>query len=99
MLDFEQRFLPDSVRRLLGGMYSDLNRQQDDVYLTGYYQGIAVEGDYLIILKGLDKLDNHLSYAFNEIESFDHEIVTSFVVPLVHNVALCLSSIFSRFVK
>lgn len=77
----ERRFLSDWARRGLDCLYTDRTRERDERYLAAYYDGIAEAGEGLMILKGLDKLDNHLSYAFEDIEAYHYDVVTRFVVP------------------
>lgn len=79
--DIERAFLAAPAREALDILYTDRRRERDPAYLRTYYDGIAGAGSTLLVLKGLDKLDNHLTYAFEELEPYHHAVVTDQLVP------------------
>jgi hypothetical protein len=97
--DIEGSFLSNWSRQALDRLYTQRTLERDEFYLAKYYNEISGFGSALLLLKGLDKLDNHLSYAFESIDRFHHDVVLDFVIPRLDKVDPQLAFYLSRLVQ
>jgi len=79
----EVEFLEPPARQFLDLLFINRSKERDENYLASYYKGIAMAGSPLVILKGFDKLDNHLTYAFENLDPFHHQTVKHFMIPVL----------------
>lgn len=77
----EDAFLSSASREAIGLLTIDRSRERDLSYLASYYDEIAGYGDRLMTLKGLDKLDNFLSYALYDLDPYYFMVVDDYVTP------------------
>ena len=59
----------------------DRSREQDPAYLTAFYDGIDAAPGSLMVLKGLDKLDNFLSYPLYDLGAHHFRVIDDYVTP------------------
>jgi hypothetical protein len=71
--------LPPELRRAVDVLTIDRARERDEAYLDAFYDRLASEG--LIVLKGLDKLDNALDWVRHDVEAYDVRVVLEHVCP------------------
>lgn len=81
----EAGFLDVSQRNILDLLFTNREMEHDEVYLESYFRGIVDSGRSIILLKGCDKLDNHLTYAFENLNPIHHQTVKRFMVPALES--------------
>jgi flagellar motor component MotA len=67
-------------------MTIDRSQEKDRNYLMNYYDGIENHSSGLILLKGLDKLDNAFIWVLRDLEERHWQIMFDFVCPRVAKV-------------
>jgi|GEM_PF-2929475 len=77
----EDAFLSSASRGAIGLLTIDRGRERDLSYLASYYDAIVEHGNGLMTLKGLDKLDNFLSYPLYDLDPYYFMVVDDYVTP------------------
>jgi hypothetical protein len=78
--------LPDRIKSQIDIMTIDRSQEKDRNYLMNYYDGIENHSSNLILLKGLDKLDNAFIWVLRDLEERHWQIMFDFVCPRVAKV-------------
>jgi hypothetical protein len=76
-----REFVPPDAQRCLDLLNTDRERERDKLYLNDYYDAIEAAPFDLLVLKGLDKLDNFLEYATTGIDPWHVDVVLEFLEP------------------
>jgi hypothetical protein len=76
-----REFVPSDAQHCLDLLNTDRERECDKLYLKDYYDAIAAAPFDLLVLKGLDKLDNFLEYATTGIDPWHVDVVLEFLEP------------------
>jgi hypothetical protein len=76
-----REFVPFEAQHCLDYLNTDRERERDKLYLKGYYDAIEAAPFDLLVLKGLDKLDNFLEYAETGIDPWHVDVVLEFLEP------------------
>jgi hypothetical protein len=76
-----REFVPPDAQHCLDILNTDRERERDKLYLKDYYDAIAAAPFHLLVLKGLDKLDNFLEYAITGIDPWHVDVVLEFLEP------------------
>lgn len=97
--DIEAEFLGDKSRHALDLLFTDRTQQEDADYMASYFGALGEESPSLMILKGWDKLDNHLSYAFEFLDPFHHQVVKRFVTPALRQTRPRLAAYLDQLVE
>ena len=79
--NIEAAFLSANSRDMIGLLTIDRERERDFSYLSSYYDAIEQASGDLLIFKGLDKLDNFLSYAIYDLDPYYFMVLDDFVTP------------------
>ncbi len=95
----EAEFLDAPARRSLDLLFTNRSRERDEIYMASYFKDIADAGAPLVILKGFDKLDNHLTYAFENLDPFHHQTVKRFMIPALEIASPRLAAYLERLVS
>lgn len=88
----------DHVTKAIGALTIDRAREKDPQYLAAYYQNIQEQGESLVLIKCLDKLDNLLTLPIFEDDAARIrylDVAEWYVLPLAHR----LSSEFGQYFK
>ena len=77
----EREFLGQQTRNAIALLTIDRERERDLAYLKSFYGAIHNYQNRLLTLKGLDKLDNFLSYVLYDLDPYYFMVIDDFVTP------------------